>query len=372
MQKIWKSKTILGAVALGQELVLRIGLAIILLTISLQFTNHLQAQTAGGGYAESYLLRNVGARAISMAGAYTAISNDPSAIFYNAAGLGFTEQVPMISTSYSVLEFGRTHSAIAWSQSFEGLEDFGFGLGINNFTTGSFVARDVKGNKLGNVTDWQFAINAAMAYRMEFASFGVNLKYLANSMEGTGVRADGVSMDIGTKFNILDLFSFGMSVQNIGGLMFWNTKANNTDFLLPYTVRTGVAMEFGIDEDAYETRTTSRGDLESVYVPATKYVLISIDAVMTQYENAPEILLGIEAVPHNMLAFRAGLALAGDNLNKYEFFPMTVWGAGFSFRPDWEKLNIDLPFKTKIDYSVSADHLAVSKVAHHISLGFEF
>ena len=361
----------LPAFALRHKLLYCFELNIITLFILLISSVGIFAQPAGAGYAESYLLRDVGARATSMAGAFTAVSNDPTSLFYNSAGLGFTEQVPMVTTSYSLLEFGRTHSTIAWSQSFEGLENFGFGFGINNFTTGSFIARDAKGHALGNFTDWQFALSGGMAYRMEFASFGVALKYLANSLEGSGTRADGVAMDIGTKFNIMDMFSFGLSVQNVAGLVFWNTK-QNTDYLLPYSVRAGLAMEFGLDETSYETRTSSSGELESVFMPATKYILIGLDAVMTQFENGPTVLLGVEAVPHDLIAFRGGIALAGDNMNKYEFFPMTVWGAGFSIRPNWEDLNMDLPFKTKIDYTVSQDQLARSKVAHHISLSFEF
>jgi hypothetical protein len=330
-----------------------------------------QAQSAGGGYAESYMLRDVGARAISMGGAYTAISNEPMTIFYNPAGLGFMEAVPVINTCNSFLEFNRTHSTIAWSQSFEGLENFGFGFGINNYTSGAFMARNIKGDPIGEMTDWGYALNAAAAYRLEFASLGVAVKYLSNTLQGSGTSANGFAVDIGTKFNIMDLFSVGVCIQNISGMMFWNTKTAPAD-LIPYTIRTGVAMEFGLNEESYTTRSTVSGEMESYFVPATKYVLLSLDAVLTQYENAPSLQMGIEVVPHEYVAFRGGLSLAGDNLNKYEFFPMNKWGAGVSVRPPFEEYNIDLPFHTNIDYSVSADNMAKSKIAHHISLLFRF
>ncbi len=331
----------------------------------------LNAQTAGGGYAESYLLRNVGARAISMGGAYSAIANEPMSIFYNPAGLGFIEPTPIISTCQSLLEFNRTQSTLAWSQAFEGLDNFGFGFGINNFTSGAFMGRDRRGNPIGELTDWQYSINAAAAYRIGFASIGLGLKYLGSTLQGSGTRADGFGVDIGTKINVLDMFSFGLSLSNVSGMMFWNTKSNEVN-LLPFTIRTGVAMEFGLNEESYVSRSTVNGEMESVTIPATRYVLLSLDAVLTQYENAPNLVLGIEVVPHEYIAFRGGLSIAGDNNNRFEFFPMTVWGTGFSIRPPFKDYDIQLPFDINIDYTVSNDNIAINKIAHHIAILFKF
>ncbi len=346
---------------------------ILLLAILLTFPPQLAtAQEAGGGYAESYLLRNVGGRQVAMGGAYTAIANDPMAIFYNPGGLGFLEAIPTVSVSQTILGFNRTQSTAAWSQSFEALKDFGFGFGVNNFTTGEFVARDKRGNPIGDFTDWQISLAAGAAYRYEFVSVGASIKYLSNALMGSGgVGGNGLGLDLGAKFNVMDLFSFGLSVQNVTGMMFWNSQSDEVE-LLPYTVRAGLAMEFGLNEESYVTRSTVNGEIQSVNIPATRYVLVSLDASLTQYENAPTVTLGIEAVPHEYIAFRGGLALAGDRFNRYEFFPMTVWGGGVSFRPPLNDYNINLPFETNIDYAVSADYISPSKIAHHISLVFRF
>jgi hypothetical protein len=329
-------------------------------------------QTAGGGYSESYLLRNIGARATSMAGAFTAIANDPTCLFYNPSGLSSLSDKPAFTTTYSFLEFGRTHSALAWGQSIS--QNFGLGLAVNNFTTGSFVARDVRGNPIGNFTDWQFSLNGGASYSIENASFGLGFKYLSNALIGSGDHANGFGIDIGTKFNIMDLFTAGICVQNIGGIMFWNSNqnvsANEVKDFLPYTVRAGIAMQFSSNEQTYSTRSTVTGELEEVNAPATEYVLLSIEGISVQHDNAPNVVLGIEAAPHEVVAFRGGIALAGDVLNKYKLFPMTVWGAGVSIRP--RKQDIDLPFRTYIDYSVASDQLASNKISHHLSLSFEF
>ena len=48
-------------------------------------------------------------------------------------------ETPSFTTTYSMLEFGRIHMAAAWGQNF--FDDFGFGFGINNFTTGTFYSQ---------------------------------------------------------------------------------------------------------------------------------------------------------------------------------------------------------------------------------------
>ncbi|OGU16082.1 MAG: hypothetical protein A2X61_13285 [Ignavibacteria bacterium GWB2_35_12] len=339
----------------------------VVVCISLIFCSDLFSQPAGGGYAQSYLLRDVGARPLAMAGAYSAIANEPSCLFYNPAGLSTLSENPTFNSSYSFLEFGRTHSSLAYGQSIA--ENVGIGLAINNFTTGSFVGRDVNGTPTGNLTDWQFAIIGGAAYNIEFASVGIGVKYLSDALIGSGTKANGFGVDIGTKFNVMDMFTFGASVQNVLGFMTWNTDSKEYN-ILPYTVRTGIGMEFGMNDESYTSRSTVSGEIEEIYIPATRYVLIGLDAVLTQHENAPNIVLGIEAAVHEVLAFRGGIALAGDDMNEYKLFPMTVWGAGVSLKPREEDLG--LPFKISFDYSISADYISSSRLAHHISLNLEF
>lgn len=328
------------------------------------FSPSLYAQQAsGGGYAESYLQRDVGARPIAMGGAYTAIVNEPFGIFYNPACLSLLPETPSFNTSYSFLEFGRTHTAAAWGQNF--FDNFGFGFGINNYTTGTFMSRDNRGNPLRKMTDWQIAMVGGASYRQEFASIGITAKYLSHNLQGAAYGADGFSMDLGAKFNVMDLFSFGMSVQNFTGMMFWN-KGSKEDDILPFTLRSGIAFEFGLNEDEYTTRSTVSGELENVYVEATRYVLVSVEGILTQFEEGPSVVLGVEAVPHEVIAFRAGIGLMGDYLGAWKIFPMTIWGGGVSIRPEIE----ELPFELHIDYSVASDHLSTSGISHHLSLFF--
>lgn len=338
-----------------------------LLILATSFTN-IYSQENNGGYAETYLLRNVGARATSMGGAYTAISNEPSAIFYNPAGIAFLPNKPMLMASVANLDLGRTHSSLAYAQTLN--EEFGFGLALNSINSAQFAQRDLQGNQTGTLQDWQYSLHLAAAYRKESVSIGAAIKYLNHSLVGANIYATGAALDIGTKFDILDMFTFGASVQNIGSIMTWNQY----DFegaiseILPYNVRTGVAMEFGLNEDYYVTRSREDGSVRQVYVPPTRYILVSLDAVMFQYDKNPNFVLGVEAVPYEMVALRGGISLYGQNDGEIGFLPMNYWSGGLSFKPIFE----NLPLKFNIDYSFNKEFLAASGLTHNVSLIIEF
>jgi hypothetical protein len=326
---------------------------------------NLFGQTSGGGYSESYLLRDVGARALAMAGAYTATANDPSAIFYNPAGIASLSNVPTANISVSSLGYNRSYSNLAWAQSIN--ENFGIGIGINGMTNGSFVGRNNKGQEIGNYNDLQYTMGVTAAYKKESVSIGITAKYLKHNLQNSGLYADGAAIDIGTKFNVMNAFSFGLAVQNIGGTMAWNTRKYNND-PIPFTVRSGVAMEFGFNDEFYKTRSSASGDMEENYVPATKYLLVGIDAVMNQHEKSPNFVLGFEAIVHEAIGFRGGITLYGEDKGVTKILPMTKWGGGVTIRPDIKSI----PFKTHIDYTVFSEPLIDSQIGHNVTFYIEF
>lgn len=340
-------------------------LYIVLFLASLSFD--LFAQGSGGGYAESYIFRNVGARATALAGAYSAISTEPMGIFYNPACLGFFNNKATVSTSVSSLSFDRYHSSIAWGQTLN--ENFGIGFGINSLSSPSFEGRAQNGQSLGKLTDLQYTFELAMAYRKESVSMGAAIKHLKHNLQGSGIYGEGFALDLGTKFNVLEMFTVGMSVQNIGGMMIWNSETDDKD-IIPYTVRTGVAMEFGFNSEYTTERNIITGTNEEVYIPATKYVLLGLDYVYTQHHRSPDLVLGVEAVLHELIHFRGGISLYGDNEGTPEILPMNYWGSGISIRPPLEKW--DLPFKTAIDYTISKEFVSASGILHNVTIQLEF
>lgn len=323
------------------------------------------AQSTSSGYAESYLQRPVGARAIGFGGAYTAIVNEPTGLFYNPAFSAFLPDRPQVSLMTSPLEFGRTQASFSYAQSLG--SDWGVSAGLNSFYNGSFQATDIQGHSLGKFSSEQYDIILGGSWRNDFFSVGANAKYLLNALTGSGSQGKTFAFDFGAKVNIIDILTFGMAIQNIGGRVDWKSATGSKD-IIPFTIRAGVASEIGINEEEYVVRSTIRGEPETVKLPSTQYVLVSLDAVYNQYDDVPTMLLGAEYSPIPIIAVRAGGAVFGEKLGKNKFMSLTQWGGGFSVKPTIEAL----PFLFNIEYAISGDAVSSSGVAHHISLIMQF
>jgi hypothetical protein len=323
------------------------------------------AQATSSGLAESYLMRPVGARAIGLSGAYTAISNEPNGIFYNPAFSAFLPNHPQISLMTSPLEFGRTHASLSYAQSFG--SQWGVSAGVNSLYNGSFKAIDIQGHSLGDFSNQQYDITLGGSWRNDFFALGANAKYLINALTGSGGSGKTFAFDFGAKVNVIDILSFGMAIQNIGGRVDWNSITGSKD-IIPFTIRTGIATEIGINQEEYVVRSTIRGEPETILLPSTQYVLLSFDAVYHQYDKSPTMLLGAEYSPLALLAVRVGGAVFGEKLGANKFLPLTQWGGGISIKPTIESL----PFNFQVEYAVSGDAISSSGVGHHISLVMQF
>lgn len=320
------------------------------------------SQTIGGGYSGSYLFRENGTRPISLAGAFTAIANDPNTIYYNPAGFSNCAPVPMFLLSFSNLDFGRNFANLSYSQS---IENFGIGASISTYKSGNIIGRNKSGLEIGKYTDYFLSISLGGSYSTNFASFGIVGKYLNNSLQGSGISANGFSFDFGSKFNVLDLFNFGVAVQNIGGFLKYNTR--NEKSHIPFVIRTGIATEFSLSEPKTISFRNEIGLLDTLVQPPPEYILLSFDVNYIQFQKHPNFILAIELVPYEPIAFRCGMTLAGDKEGNFKFLPLTNWGAGFSFRPNFQ----DFYNLFSVDISFGNDYISNKKIFFTLGIGIQ-
>lgn len=340
-----------------------IGFAVIIFAVLIN--GALYSQSYGGGYTSAYLQRDVGTRAIGMGGAFTAISNDPLAVFYNPAGLADVNYSPAINVAYSLLDIGRYHSTLYYGQKLN--DKFAVGAGINSFGSGSFMMRDIMNNPIKEMSANDYSIAIGGAYSLKFVSIGTTVKYLSNSLYGVSGNLSGYSVDLGSKFNVLDMFTFALAVNNI----FSNTKYSDgirEVAQVPYTIRTGFAFEIPFGVYSEDTRNTITGENENYNGLSHKYLAIDLDARYLQHTKYPSVLLGVEYAPFDILTFRGGIELFGENRDKAEFMPMNTWGAGIAVKPLSEYISFPISF----EYSVASDYISFNKIAHHISVSVEF
>lgn len=192
-----------------RQIVIFIG--ILLMFAGQTFTSCVNAQSGYAGMPGSYLHMGVGARALGMGKAYTALASDPTAIYWNPAGLAAQDPY-QIYAMHSTLFFDTNFDYVAASAP---TKRFGsFGLGIIALTSSGFEQRSVLNEELGKfgMMDMAFLFNwSTDAYFG--VSVGVNYKLVTQKMlEFSGV---GHGLDIGLKAKLFDRFDTGLVFVNI-------------------------------------------------------------------------------------------------------------------------------------------------------------
>lgn len=335
----------------------------ICLILMLQAHLALYSQISGGGYSGAYLFKETGARQIALAGAFTAISNDPNTIFYNPAGFASCAPVPMIILSLSQLDYGRNYANLSYGQSFE---EFGIGVSFTSFKSGKFTARNSSGIELGNFTDYFTTIALGASYSTSLASFGLTAKYLNNSLAGSGISGYGFAFDFGSKFNVLNLFNLGLGIQNIGGFLKFNTREEKS--IIPFRLRGGIASEIPLSEPKTIFFRNEIGLLDSLIQPPPEFILISLDAQFIQYQKYPCFILALELTPIDLLTIRGGITIAGETEGLFKLFPLTVWGMGLSIKPTF----LDFYNLFSIDFSLGKDYISKNNIFYTVGLSFQF
>lgn len=263
------------------------GLALISLCVS--------AQDASG-QAGAYLKLGIGARALGMGGAFTAVADDGTSVFWNPSGL-CRLQSSEITSMHSVLKMDRTYNFVNFVQPIKGrkaawgVNYVRFGVDdlsethIWRFTdsTKTAISRtQVYGDAVtldGKVipvvtgdnafsgqynttvttynawkalygtsnidvfsvfkdTEWTLSCTYAQMLRNEKLMFGGNLKYLKQEL--FNYNADSFALDLGMLCRQSEKLNIGLSLRDIGANLKWDTPSGHKD-KIPLTSTVGIA-----------------------------------------------------------------------------------------------------------------------------------
>jgi opacity protein-like surface antigen len=299
-----------------------------------------QAVTKVGTTAAKFLSIPVGARAVGMGGAFVAVSNDASAMYWNPGGLARLKQAEVIFSHadwIADIDFnyggvvlpvaglgtvGLSFTALSTEEMERTTVDQPEGTG-QFFSAGSFAVALSYGR---NLTDW--------------FSIGGNVKYVNEHIWNSS--ATGIGVDIGTLFTTpFSGLKFGASIANFGQklkitgddlLVQQDISGNNgnnpninanlstDDFDMPLILRIGVAYEPITTED--------------------RQLILVLDAVHPN-DNSESISVGGELTGfRRSISIRSGYKALGAKDSEEEF---TI-GGGFNY-------NIDKGLRLKIDYA---------------------
>jgi len=240
---------------------------------------------AAGTTAADFLNLPVGARAAGMGGAYSAVSDDASAVYWNPAGL---VQIPKLSAIFMRAQYFEdiSYQYAAYAQRL-GYDSVLAGS-VMLTDIGSITNTDVSGNTLGAFTprDQVFTLSYSKAI-LEFSdkdmdvSMGVSAKYIKSTIVDS---AHAYAGDIGLMtYNFADIpYRLSVTATNMGGGLKYDTESNP----LPLTFKMGASVN------------------------PFKNMLLSTDVVFPK-QNKPNVLLGAELAtqPNELtrLCLRAGL-----------------------------------------------------------------
>ncbi|MEE8577839.1 MAG: PorV/PorQ family protein, partial [candidate division Zixibacteria bacterium] len=159
---------------------------------------------------ESPFSLGAGARALGMGSAYTAITNDPSTIYYNPAGLALLEY-QKFSGMHATLFEGTKYDFVGWA--YPTSPDDGIGVAIMRIGTGDIVRQ----------SDWQAvgtfdysSTQVLLSYGRAFGpglSAGLSVKALNQSLSGYSDWAVGA--DAGMVVGLTSRLDLAVAVRDI-------------------------------------------------------------------------------------------------------------------------------------------------------------
>lgn len=266
----------------------------------------------------NFLKVGVGARAISLGGAYTALSNDLTSMFWNPAGLAQVDGINA-SVNYTQWFAGFSHNFAAIVVP---IGNYRAGIGFTSFSSGQIpytTLENPAGNFTYEVADMCITGSFAGKVTDQF-SFGANIKYVQTAF--ARASSDGVAFDLGTQYNSnWKGISVGFALSNLGpqqrfsgqdlNLVNKIVDASNTApvdmslistaYNLPLTFRAGMAADvMSIIDDSENTPK----DAENKWVAAVDFVTLA---------DAPEMFsIGSEYLWNNLIAIRAGYQFGHD------------------------------------------------------------
>lgn len=193
------------------------------------------SQEGQGGLPGAFLRTGVGARALGMGRAFTALADDATSAYWNPAGLALLERTEIHSTM-SALSMDRTSSFISCALSLTNRSSLAFSW--SRYGDTNIIGRDIDGVFTRNYEKSQNTFVISYGRSMSDRLFiGANLKYFSNHL--FDYDGSGTGFDLGALIIPTPRIRMGIVVQDISGNLAWDTNLETIE-KIPLVTRVGL------------------------------------------------------------------------------------------------------------------------------------
>ena len=265
-----------------------------------------QTVSKTGTTAAQFLKIGIGSRAIGMGGAFSAVADDVTALYWNPAGLSrLTKNEILLDHQDWILDVDLEYVGGLFKTPFGSL-----GAAISALHMGEM---EVTTTRSPEGTGEKFRAGSIMG-QLSFSrnltdrfSFGISAKYIQETIYNS--KATGFALDLGTMyFTQIPGLKMGMSISNYGTKM----QMSGRDLLLQTEVDPGlesdpININANFSTDRFELPLIFRFGLAyQKLLPDKSGILIAMDALHPN-DNTESINLGSELSFKNFLYFRTGI-----------------------------------------------------------------
>ncbi|MBI3298899.1 MAG: PorV/PorQ family protein [Elusimicrobia bacterium] len=185
------------------------------------------AAPARGAETAAFLDLGIGARALALGGAYTALGEDAHSLYWNPAGLAALKRREA-AVSHAELALRTRHDFLAFAYP---TERGTFAGGLTHLSHGELEGRDALGRPTGGFEASDTAVSLAYAAKGGLADYGVAVKYIRGHIGSA--EAQGVGLDAGLR-RALGALTLGAALRNVGRGLKYDTERDDLPLRLAF------------------------------------------------------------------------------------------------------------------------------------------
>ena len=348
---------------------------ICLLTVTFLWAVPSDATTNVGTAGAQFLKIGPGARVDSLGGAFGALANDVTSIYWNPAGLSQLEKTSF-SDTHTVWLADIRYNYLAFATPIEKVGTLGASITFLNVPDMEITTLAKPDGTGLWFSAWDAAVSLAYArqlYQKESGtslSFGINAKYIHQQIHRES--ANGVAVDVGTLYHTgWRSLRIGMAFSNFGPEMHFTGPDLETG-----TESAGDARNADYRPYPDTTNPTRKAELETVAFPLPSNFRLGIAYDVIDFENNL-LTLALDANHPNDNSERLNIGM------EYWYRKMAAIRGGYKFRlgENWRNDEEGLTLGLGIHLNLGARMLSLDyayadfghlQQAHRVSLGLQF